>query len=75
MFRKRLTLCKNLGRRERIFRAGLGVFFVLLGSTQVGLIGDVLLSGFLVVFGGMNILSSLSGYCPPYQLLGIDTRT
>ena len=55
----------NVGGMDRILRIVIGAVLVLLAvSGQVGVWGWI---------GLLPLASGLSGWCPPYSLLGINT--
>lgn len=62
-------LSKNMGQTDRLIRAVVGVIAVLL---------FFMLSGgwaWLALIVGVVLLGTAAmGHCPPYTLLGIDTR-
>jgi hypothetical protein len=61
---------RNLGHHERVIRVGLG--FLLLA-----LFGFSLLPGWgelvLLVVGLVALLTGIIGYCPAWQIMGINT--
>jgi len=60
-------MTKNIGQIERILRVVIGAALVL---------GFFLTSGsysWLYLLGLIPLLTGLIGWCPPYQLLGINT--
>ena len=62
---------KNVGMIDRTIRALAGIALVVayfLGAVQ-GTLGIVLLVFGVVLFGPAAI-----GWCPPYMLIGLDTR-
>jgi len=60
----------NMGKVDRIIRALLATVFVyLIASGTVGGVLAVILGVFAVAF----LVTSATGVCPPYKLLGIST--
>ena len=63
-------MTQNIGQLDRAIR-------LIAGSILIA-IGFVLLkgiwAGFAIICGAMMILFAQLGHCPPYALLGIDTR-
>lgn len=62
---------KNMGPVDRILRSIIALVLIALYITDVitGTIGIV-----VVVFASAMLLSSIIGNCPPYTLMGFDTR-
>jgi hypothetical protein len=56
----------NVGRTERLIRFAVGVVIVAIGVAYESWWGAV---------GLVPIVTALVGWCPPYALLGIDTRS
>jgi hypothetical protein len=55
----------NVGKTERVIRFVVGVVIVVIGIAYQSWWGLV---------GLVPIATALVGWCPPYALLGIDTR-
>ncbi len=58
---------RNIGKTERIVRVVVG-----LGILSLAFVGPASAWGYL---GLAPVVTGLVGWCPPYTLLGIDTRT
>ena len=58
----------NEGWLDRILRAAIGIALFMFGVKTVGKFKTALL-----FMSGMLTASAISGYCPAYLLLGIDT--
>jgi hypothetical protein len=61
---------RNLGHHERVIRVGLG--FLLLALSGFSLLpgwGDLV----LMVIGIVALLTGIIGYCPAWQVMGINT--
>ena len=56
----------NVGKTERIIRLVVGVVIVVIG---------ILYQSWWGLVGLVPIATALVGWCPPYALLGIDTRS
>jgi predicted RND superfamily exporter protein len=56
----------NVGQTERLIRGVVGVVIVAIGVVYQSWWGAV---------GLVPIVTALIGWCPPYALLGIDTRS
>jgi hypothetical protein len=61
---------QNIGEMERMVRMGLGILFALLVVTALATKGIAL--GMAIV-GVVAFLTGVSGYCPLYHLMGVDT--
>ena len=58
-------MTKNIGNIERVLRIVAGAVLVVLAATgQVGVWGWI---------GLLPLATGLTGWCPPYSLLGINT--
>lgn len=58
----------NVGPVDRVVRFVVGAVLLTLG-----LLHEAVLAYFLVVVGGVLIVTALSGFCLVYGLMGIDT--
>lgn len=61
---------RNIGHHERVIRVGVG--FLLLAASGFSLLpgwGDLV----LLIVGLIALLTGIIGYCPAWQLLGINT--
>jgi hypothetical protein len=56
----------NVGKTERIIRLVVGVVIVVIG---------IVFQSWWGLVGLVPIATALAGWCPPYALLGIDTRS
>lgn len=62
---------KNIGTPDRIARIILGILFLsIIPLAFFGPRTDLAYLGFI---GIIPLLAGISGYCPPYDLLGINT--
>jgi hypothetical protein len=62
---------KNIGLPDRIVRIVIGV--VLLASISFAFIGPKTPYAYLGLLGIIPLFAGISGYCPPYELMGINT--
>jgi hypothetical protein len=65
---------RNLGGLDRFIRMILGAVLVYISVFRYNWIGDPILIGLTLFFGGMNIISSIVCWCPPYSLIGFSTH-
>ena len=62
----------NIGVTERIIRVLVAILIIGLITNQVVLgVGGIILG----IIGGVFVLTSLTGNCPLYTMLGINTTT
>ncbi len=66
---------KNCGRLDQFLRVGMGLGLMYLGFVDTTLIGDTVMAIFVGIFGAINVLAGLSGFCPVYHLANISTRS
>jgi hypothetical protein len=62
---------KNIGMPDRIARLALGIIF--LSIIPLAFFGPQTPLAYLGFFGIIPLLAEISGYCPPNDLLGINT--
>jgi len=65
---------RNLSRLDQVLRIGVGLVLMYMGFIDTTLIGDTYLAVAAGIFGAVNIVAGLGGYCPLYRLAGISTR-
>jgi uncharacterized membrane protein len=66
-------MMKNLHPIDRIARGVIGIViigFLLLNNSYLQ---EPILEILLAIFGGLNLVSLISGWCPVYHLAGIST--
>jgi len=63
---------KNIGMPDRVARIVLGVLLLLI--VPLAFTGPKSTLAFLGFLGIIPLLAGISGYCPPYALLGINTN-
>ena len=64
---------KNLSTADRVIRGIVGIISSYFGIFGGEIIGEPILQGFLVIFGILNLMSLLTGWCMVYQAANIDT--
>jgi len=62
---------KNIGMPDRVVRIVMGV--ILLAVIPLAFIGPKTPYAYLGFIGLMPLIAGILGYCPPYELLGINT--
>ena len=66
-----MSIKKNIGKPDRVARIILGV--MLLAIIPLAFIGPKTPLAYWGILGIMPLVAGLTGYCPPYELLGINT--
>jgi hypothetical protein len=66
-----MIIRKNIGTPDRIARAVLGI--IILSIVPLAFAGPKTTLAYLGFIGIIPLLAGISGYCPPYDLLGINT--
>jgi hypothetical protein len=69
-----LKISPNLGHLDRLIRLLVGITLIYIGFIHPTLITDGLLSLLVGLFGLLNLVSSLLGWCLLYQLVQLSTR-
>lgn len=69
-----MTISSNLSPIDRSLRGVIGVFVLSFALFNGDLIDDVFIELLLGIFGALNLISLISGWCPVYHLAGINTR-
>ncbi len=67
-----MSIKKNIGMPDRIARMIIGL--ILLATVSLAIIGPKTPLAYLGFLGIIPIIAGISGYCPPYALLGINTN-
>lgn len=62
---------KNIGVPDRIVRIILGI--MLISIIPLAFTGPKTTLAYLGFFGIIPLIAGISGYCPPYDLMGINT--
>ena len=60
---------KNMGKTDRLIRAGVGILALVIFFSAAGV-----LKWLALIVAVLMLATSAMGSCPPYQLLGINTR-
>jgi hypothetical protein len=68
-----MTIKKNIGMPDRAARIVLGI--ILLSIISLAFTGPKTTLAFLGFIGIIPLLAGISGFCPPYALLGINTNS
>jgi hypothetical protein len=63
----------NAGKLDRLLRTVIGSVFIYFGFINTGLIGQVVLTTLIGIFGIINLVVAVTGVCPVYTLAGIST--
>ncbi len=58
---------------DRVIRAAVSVSLLLYSAFFWASIGDVFLQAFILIFAIMNLISTVTGWCPVYKLANINT--
>ena len=70
-----MNLNQNVGRLDQLLRSGIALFLVYIGFIDTSLLGDNVTATLVGIFGVLNMIAAVLGWCPVYQLAGINTRT
>ena len=68
-----MKFTRNMHRLDQVFRLILGSALIYYGFIDNSLVSDPLYGVLLGVFGIINIVSGIWGFCPVYLLAGIRT--
>ena len=63
---------KNMGKKDRAIRGLLGVITLIVGIILLPLVVQVV-GILLLIFGGIFIITSLTGFCPLYTIFKFKT--
>ncbi|WP_339718406.1 DUF2892 domain-containing protein [Marinomonas primoryensis] len=66
-------MMKNLHPIDRIARGVIGIVIIGFLLLNNGYLQEPILEILLAIFGGLNLVSLISGWCPVYHLAGIST--
>lgn len=69
-----MSISSNLNPIDRALRGVIGIFVMSFAVLNGDLIDDVFIEILLGIFGILNLISLFTGWCPVYQLAGINTR-
>jgi hypothetical protein len=68
-----MRIVTNMGTMDRLLRTLFGAILVLVSRPALDVVPGDFLSYFCLIFGIVNILSSIFGWCFMYRLVGMDT--
>lgn len=68
-----MSLSKNLCLMDRIVRGVIAIIAIGAGVLFGDVIGDVVLQVIVVIFGVLNLISFVFGWCPVYSMANIST--
>ncbi len=68
-----MTLARNMGPIDQVFRTLMGVACMYLGPFSDWLTSDFISGVLLALVGLLVIISSLAGFCPFYYAAGFNT--
>lgn len=66
---------RNAGKYDRLIRTLLGTGLVAMAYYGPHLLSDPLVVVVVWVFGIINLVTGISGFCPVYKLAGINTAS
>lgn len=69
----KMKIAVNMSNLDRILRILAGLFLIYLGFFIDELTGYILLDKIIGVIGIINIMASISGFCPLYKFAGISS--
>lgn len=69
-----MAITKNLNTVDRSLRGVIGVLFFGFAFLNGELIEEPILEVLIGIFGGLNLISLFTGWCPVYHIAGISTR-
>lgn len=64
---------RNLHPADRLVRGIIGIFFTGFALLNGDFINEPILEASIGIFGFLNLISLLSGWCPVYHVAGIST--
>ena len=64
----------NLSKIDRLLRGFIGIGVTAFALFNGDIIDDVFIEVLLGIFGLLNLISLLFGWCPVYQIAGISTK-
>ncbi|NDW22081.1 YgaP family membrane protein [Alteromonas hispanica] len=70
-----MAITSNLSQIDRFIRGVIGVAVTGFALFNGNLIEDVFIEILLGIFGLLNLISLVFGWCPVYQLAGISTKS
>lgn len=70
-----MAISKNLNTVDRSLRGIIGVLFFGFAFLNGNIIEEPIIEVLIGVFGALNLISLISGWCPVYHIAGISTRS
>lgn len=70
-----MKLHKNLSVIDRTLRGLVGIIITAFALFNGDFISEPIVEILLLIFGILNLISLTTGWCPVYQLAGINTRS
>jgi hypothetical protein len=68
-----MRILVNMSPLDRALRFFFGAVLVLISKPVLDVVPGAFLSYFCLIFGAVNMLSSIFGWCFMYRLVGIQT--
>ncbi|MCQ8848011.1 DUF2892 family protein [Alteromonas sp. 76-1] len=69
-----MAIHANLSLLDRTLRGAIGISVTAFAFLNGNIIDDVFIEILLGIFGVLNLISLLSGWCPVYQIAGVSTK-
>jgi len=69
-----MAIQANLSLLDRSLRGAIGICVTAFAFLNGDIIDDVFIEILLGIFGGLNLISLVSGWCPVYQIAGVSTK-
>jgi hypothetical protein len=69
-----MAIHANLSLLDRTLRGAIGISVTAFAFFNGNIIDDVFIEILLGIFGVLNLISLLSGWCPVYQIAGVSTK-
>lgn len=69
-----MAIQANLSLLDRSLRGAIGICVTAFAFLNGDIIDDVFIEVLLGIFGGLNLISLFSGWCPVYQIAGVSTK-
>ncbi|AMJ92996.1 hypothetical protein AVL56_00895 [Alteromonas stellipolaris] len=69
-----MAIQANLSLLDRSLRGAIGICVTAFAFLNGDIIDDVFIEILLGIFGGLNLISLFSGWCPVYQIAGVSTK-
>ena len=70
-----MKITQNLHKFDRAFRGVTGVLLTGFTLLNGDFLQDPFLEGLIAIFGLLNLISLMTGWCPVYHIAGINTRS